>query len=51
VDWTGNFVLALAITAVVALAGGIAWVFGVGRLEQIPWELRDKIVIAASQGV
>ena len=51
VDWTGNFVLALAITAAVALAGGVAWVFGVGPLEQIPWELRDKDVIAASQGV
>lgn len=51
VDWTGNFVLALAITAAIALAGGAAWVFGVGRLEQIPWELREKIEIAASQGV
>lgn len=51
VDWTGNFVLALVITAVVALAGGVAWVLGVGQLEQIPWELRGKAVIAARQGV
>jgi cyanate permease len=51
VDRTGNFVLALAITTVVALGGGVAWVFGVGSLEQIRWESRDEIVIPASQGV
>ena len=51
IDWTGNFVLALAITAAVALAGGVAWVFGVGRLEEIQWERPDKRLIAASQGV
>jgi MFS transporter, ACS family, D-galactonate transporter len=48
VDWTGNFVAALAITAAASLAGGFAWVFGVGRLEQIRWE-REAEVLAVSQ--
>ena len=51
VDWTGNFVVALAITAVASLAGGFAWVFGVGPLEQIPWESKEKGLVVASQGV
>jgi len=51
VDWTGDFVLALAITAVMALAGGFAWVFGVGPLEQIRWENEAKSVLVVSQGV
>ena len=37
VNRTGNFQLALAITAAVALAGGFAWVFGVGPLTQATW--------------
>jgi cyanate permease len=51
VDWTGNFVLALAITAAVALAGGVAWVFGVGPLEEIQWKVPDKRPIVAAQGM
>ncbi len=34
VDKTGHFSGAFAITAVIMLIGGFAWVFGVGRLEQ-----------------
>ena len=37
VNRTGNFQLALAITAAMSLAGGFAWVFGVGPLEQVTW--------------
>jgi MFS transporter, ACS family, D-galactonate transporter len=50
VDWTGNFVVALAITAVASLAGGFAWVFGVGPLEQINWEPEAKSLLAVSEG-
>jgi nitrate/nitrite transporter NarK len=34
-DRTGNFTAAFLITAAVVLAGGFAWVFGVGRLELV----------------
>ena len=51
VDWTGNFVAALAITAVASLAGVFAWVFGVGALEQVRWEREAKSLVVASQGV
>jgi MFS transporter, ACS family, D-galactonate transporter len=34
-DRTGNFTAAFLITAAVMLAGGFAWVFGVGRLELV----------------
>ena len=51
VDWTGNFGVALAITAAASLAGGFAWVFGVGPLEQIPWEPQTKSLLAVSQSV
>ena len=43
VDWTGNFLAALAITAAVSVAGGLAWVWGVGRLEQILWAPREEV--------
>lgn len=38
VDRTGSFVVPLAITAVVLLAGAFSWVFVVGRVEQLEWE-------------
>jgi MFS family permease len=38
VDRTGNFLAALAITGVVSVAGALAWVLGVERLEQISWD-------------
>jgi nitrate/nitrite transporter NarK len=34
-DRTGDFTAALMITSAVMLAGGFAWVFGVGRLEPV----------------
>jgi MFS family permease len=38
VDKTGHFATALAISAVVCVAGGFAWVLAVGRVEPIPWK-------------
>jgi len=37
VDWTGHFALALASVALVTVAGGLAWVFVVRKLEQVNW--------------
>jgi MFS transporter, ACS family, D-galactonate transporter len=34
---TGNFLLPFAITSVLCIVGGLAWVFMVGRVEQINW--------------
>jgi ACS family D-galactonate transporter-like MFS transporter len=38
VDRTGNFLVPLAITAAVLVAGGLSWVFVVGPVEQVSWE-------------
>jgi MFS family permease len=50
VDRTGNFFAPLAITAAVLAAGGLSWVFGVGRIEQMDWksDQRREPVAAAS---
>ena len=50
VDRTGQFLAPLAITAVVLMAGGLSWVFGVGRVEQVCWksELSTAPVAASS---
>ncbi|HXP17998.1 MAG TPA: MFS transporter [Terriglobales bacterium] len=37
VQWTGSFLAPFAISAAVAIAGGLAWVFGVERLEPVAW--------------
>jgi MFS family permease len=37
VNRTGNFLMALAVTSVVTLAGALAWVFVIGRLEPVNW--------------
>jgi len=36
-QWTGNFRAPFAITAALCIAGGLAWVFIVGRVEQVKW--------------
>jgi MFS transporter, ACS family, D-galactonate transporter len=36
-QWTGNFRAPFAITAALCIAGGLAWVFIVGRVEQVDW--------------
>jgi len=38
VDRTGNFLAPFAITAAVLATGGLSWVFGVGRIEQVSWK-------------
>jgi MFS family permease len=38
VDRTGKFLAPLAIAAAVLVAGGLSWVFAVGRVEQVRWE-------------
>jgi len=37
VDRTGSFLTPFAITTAVLMAGGFAWVFVVGRVEQVSW--------------
>ena len=38
VSWTGSFTVALAITALVSLAGALSWTLVVGPLEEISWD-------------
>jgi ACS family D-galactonate transporter-like MFS transporter len=38
VQWTGSFLAPFAISTAVAIAGGLAWVFGVGPLEPVAWD-------------
>jgi ACS family D-galactonate transporter-like MFS transporter len=45
-DRTGHFTAPLAIAAVVCLIGGLAWVFGVGRLEPVSWRLTGAEALA-----
>jgi len=45
VDKTGNFLLALGITAAVSVLGGLAWVLLVGRLEQVNWGPRPQVSV------
>lgn len=47
VNRTGNFVAAFAISAAVSMAGGFAWVFMIGRLEQVRWEPERGLPAAA----
>ena len=41
VDRTGKFLAPLAIAAAVLVAGGLAWVFAVGPVEQVSWESKS----------
>jgi hypothetical protein len=40
----------MAITAGVLLAGGFAWVFVVGRVEQVNWAAKGDVLVAATTG-
>ena len=51
VDRTGNFLAPLAITAVVLVAGGLSWVFVVGRVEEMRWKTAHRIASAAAPNV
>jgi ACS family D-galactonate transporter-like MFS transporter len=39
---TGKFLAPLAIAAAVLVAGGLAWVFAVGPVEQVSWETESS---------
>ncbi len=43
---TGNFLLPFAITSVLCIVGGLAWVFMVGRVEQISWAPKSEATSA-----
>jgi len=46
VQATGNFVMPFAITSLLCVVGGLAWVFLVGRIEQINWAPNGEASIA-----
>jgi hypothetical protein len=41
VDWSGDFRVALGITAAICLLGAVAWVVGIGEIRQVDWA-RDR---------
>src|SRR5438128_10864023 len=45
---TGNFVAPMAITTVVLIVGAIAWVFVVGRVEQVNWAVHGEVYDGAA---
>lgn len=45
IDWTGHFDAALQVAALVSVAGGLAWFFGVRKLEQVRWQLAPETVV------
>ncbi|HZP17699.1 MAG TPA: MFS transporter, partial [Terriglobales bacterium] len=49
VNRTGNFILPFAITSIVCAIGVIAWVFIVGRVEQIDWSARRSALPASAK--
>jgi MFS transporter, ACS family, D-galactonate transporter len=46
VERTGNFLMPFAITSVLCIAGGLAWVFIVERVEQADWAPASKDSVA-----
>jgi hypothetical protein len=48
VDRTGKFLAPLAIAAAVLVAGGLAWMFAVGPVEQASWREQRRAPSAAS---
>jgi len=51
VDQTGSFAAALAITAGVLVVGALAWVFVVGRVEQVSWADEERSFDACDERV
>jgi len=41
VDWSGDFRVALGITAAICLLGAVVWVVGIGEIRQVDWA-RDR---------
>ena len=50
VDQTGSFAAPLAITAGVLVVGALAWVFVVGRVEQVSWATKGEVLMPAAMG-
>jgi MFS transporter, ACS family, D-galactonate transporter len=48
VDQTGSFVAPMAITTVVLIIGAMAWVFIVGRVEQVNWVVMGEVYDGAA---
>jgi MFS transporter, ACS family, D-galactonate transporter len=46
VQETGNFFWPFAITAALCIAGIVAWVFVVGRVEPVSWGYKSKLPVA-----
>lgn len=46
VDKTGHFAAPVAIAAAMSVAGGCAWIFVVGRVEQIRWKSNESLPLA-----
>jgi MFS transporter, ACS family, D-galactonate transporter len=46
VDHTGSFLLPFAITSLLCVVGGFAWVFMVGPVEQINWAPKGEVSVA-----
>ena len=42
-DRTGKFLAPLAIAAAVLVAGGLSWVFVVGRVEEVSWKSEQRV--------
>ncbi len=49
VQRTGNFLMPFVITSVLCILGGLAWVFMVGRIEQICWAPESEASIASAR--
>jgi MFS family permease len=46
VQRTGTFTAAMAITTLLSIVGGLAWVFAVGRVEPVKWKTKgDALVV------
>ena len=45
VDWTGHFDAALRVAAVISVLGGLAWFFGVRKLEPVRWQVAPETVV------
>src|SRR2546427_778884 len=50
VDRTSSFAAPLAITAAVLMLGGLAWIFVVGRVEQVSWASKGENLTATATG-
>jgi MFS family permease len=50
VDRSGSFVAPMAITTVALMVGAMAWVFVVGRVEQVSWAAEGEVLTVATTG-